>query len=100
MKQRVLLVVVVALLAIGVAGIHSNLTAAAAGNSDARSALPGSCGAATVDGSASRGLCQISYCNGEGERCVNTGGHCPGHCYYECGPDNSCIAADPLPPCS
>jgi len=99
MKTRVSLMAIAALLAVSVVGLHPNHTVAASGAVATPSVQPQTCVPA-VDGSAARGPCQISYCNGEGERCVNTGGHCPGHCYYECGPDDSCIAADPLPPCA
>ena len=44
-------------------------------------------------------FCQKSYCGAEGVLCVNVGsGRCP-HCQYNCGPDPTCTAPDPLPFC-
>jgi hypothetical protein len=44
-------------------------------------------------------FCQKSYCGDEGIRCVNVGsGRCP-NCHYNCGPDPTCTAPDPLPFC-
>jgi hypothetical protein len=43
-----------------------------------------------------RGLCQVSYCESEGVRCIANG--CGvGCCLYGCQPDESCTAPDPVP---
>ena len=43
-------------------------------------------------------LCQTDYCDGDGVRCIFSYGGPGGCCGYECVPDASCPAPDPLPP--